>query len=142
MKKLLSAPVALWLVAVAIATLGAQAPQRTVWDGVYTAEQAERGAKLAEARCAGCHGGDLKGGAGVPGLAGIEFSAAWNNLTAWGVFDTMKGSMPADNPGGLTDMQYADVLAAIFKANEYPAGMTALPMDREALSAIRIIKKP
>ena len=141
-KKLLCASVPLWVVISGVAALSAQSPGRTVWDGVYTAEQAERGAKLFEQRCAGCHGGDMKGGAGVPGLAGIEFTAGWNNQTAWAVFDTMKGSMPADNPGGLTDAQYADILAAMFKGNDYPAGMTALPTEQAALTQIQIVRKP
>jgi mono/diheme cytochrome c family protein len=143
MKKILGASVSLCVVFVAVAAIAAQAPAtKTVWDGVYATEQAERGAKLFEQRCAGCHGADMRGGAGVPGVAGIEFMAAWGNQTAWAVFDTMKGSMPADNPGGLTDEQYTDVLAAIFRANEFPAGLSPLAAGRADLEAIRIIRKP
>lgn len=120
----------------------AQAPApRNVWDGVYTAPQADRGDTLFAERCATCHGGDMKGGAGVPGLAGLEFLVGWNGLNAWGVMETMKSSMPADNPGGLTDMQYADLLAAIFRGNEFPVSATApVPTARPELEAIRITR--
>jgi S-disulfanyl-L-cysteine oxidoreductase SoxD len=141
MKKILGASVPLWFVSVGVAAITAQAPPaRNVWDGVYTAEQAARGAKVFETRCASCHGGDMTGGPGIPGLAGIEFTAGWNNTTAWGLFDVMKGSMPADNPGGLSDAQYAELLAAIFEANKFPVGTAELSADRAALEVIRITR--
>ena len=140
MNKLLCGCIALWIAAAAVAGVHAQAPARTVWDGVYTAEQAARGAKVFEARCASCHGADMTGGPGIPGLAGIEFTAGWNNMPAWAVFDLMKGSMPADNPGGLSDVQYAELLAAMFQANEFPAGMTELSAERAELESIRILR--
>lgn len=139
MKRILCVAVPLCVVAIGLATLSAQTT-RNVWDGVYTAEQAERGATLYERRCASCHGADMTGGPGVPGLAGIEFTAGWNNMTVWGLFDLMKGSMPADNPGGLTDVQYAEVIAAMFQANGFPAGTTELPTDRAALEQIQITR--
>ena len=43
-----------------VALTSAQAP-RTVWDGVYTREQAQRGEKLYEQECGRCHGDDLTG---------------------------------------------------------------------------------
>jgi len=141
MKRILGASVPLCFVSVCVAALAAQVPQaRNVWDGVYTAEQAARGATVFEARCASCHGADMTGGPGIPGLAGIEFTAGWNNTTAWGLFDLMKGSMPADNPGGLSDAQYAELLAAMFQANEFPVGMTELSAERADLEAVRITR--
>ena len=35
---------------------------RSIWDGVYTEEQADSGAQLYEMLCAECHGGELEGG--------------------------------------------------------------------------------
>jgi mono/diheme cytochrome c family protein len=107
---------------------------------VFTAEQADRGDKLFAERCAMCHGGDMKGGAGVPGLAGLEFLVTWNEQSAWGVYEVMQSSMPADNPGGLQAQQYADILAAMFRASGFPAGMTALPTERPALEQIKILR--
>ena len=41
---------------------GSSAATKTVWDGVYTADQAERGRGFYAEHCARCHGGDLQGG--------------------------------------------------------------------------------
>ena len=142
MRNVSSSCVALWLVSVAVAaTLAQQAPMRTVWEGVFTTAQADRGDKLFAQRCATCHGADMLGGAGVPGVSGLEFVAAWNNLTVGGVFEVMKGSMPADNPGGLSDQQYVDLLAAMLRGSEFPASMTTeLPGDKKLLDLIRITR--
>ena len=56
-------------------TLGA-GQGRTVWDGIYTDEQADRGESLYQDACASCHGQDLSGGQMVPELIGGEFT--WN----------------------------------------------------------------
>ena len=39
---------------------------QTVWDGVYTAEQAKRGAEVYANHCASCHGLALTGGEVCP----------------------------------------------------------------------------
>ena len=41
--------------------LQAQAPAKTVWDGVYTEAQAARGRSAYQQHCAECHGGSLEG---------------------------------------------------------------------------------
>jgi cytochrome c5 len=45
------------------AATGAQEASRSVWDGVYSEEQAKRGAALYGRECARCHGTDLTGAA-------------------------------------------------------------------------------
>ena len=47
-----------------------QAESRSVWDGVYTEEQARRGAALYGQECASCHGATLTGGESAPPLVG------------------------------------------------------------------------
>ena len=48
---------------VLVVAIAVGANQRaSVWDGVYTAAQAQRGAPLYEKDCAECHGADLTGG--------------------------------------------------------------------------------
>jgi hypothetical protein len=46
--------------------------------------------------------------------------------------------MPADNPGGLNGRQYTDVLAYLFRENDYPAGEEPLSEDPEELHEIMI----
>ena len=54
MKKLMITAVSLGLAAAGTAL--AQAPSRTVWDGVFTADQAAQGKVLFNNKCAICHG--------------------------------------------------------------------------------------
>jgi mono/diheme cytochrome c family protein len=133
---LLAALVATW-----IPTRGQEAPRRTVWDGVYTAEQAKLGAETYASRCAECHGADMHGAPGLPGVAGPEFQFGWNGKTVGELFDYMSSTMPPTQPGGLSAPQYAGILAAILQANEFPAGSAELPADKEALRAIKILRQ-
>jgi len=124
--------------AVALSALLAQSPPtRSVWDGVYTDEQAQRGQAVYSRECAACHGSGLTGGEEAPPLAGGTFTSNWNGLTAGDLFERIRISMPADRPGHLNREQVADVLAYIFKANEFPAGTTELQRQVEWLRDIR-----
>lgn len=127
-----------WALGLGHRALSAQGA-RTVWDGVYTATQAERGARLFADSCAGCHGAEMKGGPGAPGLIGPEFQFSWNKKTAGALFDYAKAFMPPGQPGSLSDQQYAEVLAAIFQANDMPASANALPSTKAELETITIL---
>jgi len=54
------ARVLVFLIALA-GVICAQPSERSVWDGVYTAEQAKRGEALYANNCASCHGSALGG---------------------------------------------------------------------------------
>ena len=53
---------------------------KSIWDGVFTAEQAERGAEAYKTSCSECHGGDLMGDGFAPALSGADFQGNWNDL--------------------------------------------------------------
>src|ERR1700730_4009143 len=110
----------------------------SVWDGVYTQEQAERGHSLYNRHCASCHGDELAGGDVPPPLAGTGFLANWNGLTVDHLFERIRRSSPQDDPGRISRQQNADVVAYIFNFNKFPAGKTELPHDTELLKQIRI----
>ena len=57
-------------------TADAQAA-KSVWDGVYTDEQAKRGAAVYRQWCASCHGNEAEGGEMAPGLTGGGFTSNW-----------------------------------------------------------------
>ena len=127
---------AVWLAVVAVA---AQEGGTTVWSGVYSEAQAERGGKRYADQCATCHGAEMTGGAGVPGLAGVEFLFGWNNKSLADVLEYLKQNMPPTQPGALSDSQYVDVIAAMLKANKFPpAASGELPTDRAGLGPIRL----
>ena len=62
---------AVFLVVWSAGPLAAQT-RKTVWDGVFTAEQAARGQMIYATTCAACHGADL-GGVNHPALKGEAF---------------------------------------------------------------------
>ncbi|HXJ95777.1 MAG TPA: cytochrome c [Terriglobia bacterium] len=110
----------------------------SVWDGVYTGKQAERGSVLYGQRCASCHGDHLQGKRPqTPALTGSGFKGNWNGETVDDLFEKIQTAMPADKPGTLSRPQNADALAFILKANEFPAGQAELPTDAEKLKQIR-----
>jgi S-disulfanyl-L-cysteine oxidoreductase SoxD len=110
---------------------------RSVWDGVYTPEQSKRGATLYANECASCHGSALNGGESAPPLTGGEFFSNWNGLTVGDLFERIRVSMPADNPGKLTREQDADILAYMLSMNQFPEGKTELEHRTEVLKQIR-----
>ncbi len=132
---------ALGLAALFAGVLGAQAA-RSVWEGVYTAAQASRGAAVYAEACAFCHGTALTGGESAPPLAGADFLSNWNGLTAGDLFDRIRTTMPADRPGKLNREQDADILAYILSMNQFPAGESELARQSEALKQIRLEPKP
>jgi quinoprotein glucose dehydrogenase len=112
--------------------------ERTVWDGVYTAEQAKRGAALYANNCASCHGLALTGGESAPPLTGGEFMSNWSGLTLGDLFDRIRVSMPADRPGTLSREQTAGILAHLLNVGEFPPGAAELSTKTEILKQIRI----
>lgn len=122
--------------------LAAAQTARSVWDGVYTADQAKRGAELYQSNCASCHGTALGGGESAPPLTGGEFFSNWNGLTVGDLFERIRISMPADRPGKLSREQDADILAFMLSVSEFPPGKSELEHQAEALKQIRIEPKP
>jgi cytochrome c len=120
------------------AFISAQA-QKTVWDGVYTEEQAKRGADLYAEKCAMCHGDSLGGVESAPALTGPGFYANWEGETLNALFERIRMSMPQDNPGSLSRAQNADIIAHMLRVGGYPAGGTALEGQAGALVGIKVL---
>ena len=124
--------VAVCIGAVALAGTEPRAAQETeepsVWDGVYSAEQALRGKKLYEATCARCHGEDLSGANARP-LAGESFIRDWGGLKLDGVLTRAK-TMPPGASGSLGDAGYVDIIAYVLEVNEFPHGEAELTAER------------
>ncbi len=116
----------------------ARAQGKSVTEGVYTAEQAKRGAGLYKEQCAACHGEDLKGNDIMPGLTGAGFMMNWQGRSVGDLFDKIGMTMPALDPGSLKPDQTADLVAHILSASSYPAGSTALASTAEALQQVTI----
>jgi len=118
-------------------------PPASVWDGVYSEQQASRGKPLYVRECAACHGSSMNGGEEAPPLTGAAFMANWSGLTAGDLFERIRLSMPEGRPGTLSRQQNADILAYMLSVNQFPAGKTELPRDTDRLKQIRFLaEKP
>jgi alcohol dehydrogenase (cytochrome c) len=128
------------MVAASVFLADAQEPgTRTVWQGVYSAAQSERGAAVYKQSCGTCHGETLNGDIG-PTLTG-PFWSIWEGKTIADLFKTIRTTMPADAPDSLKPQEYADVVAYLFSVNKFPAGEKELAVDEAALASIKITKQ-
>jgi len=134
-----------------VAALQDPAP-RTVWGGIYTDKQAQRGAQVFKTECSYCHQDDLSGGffdngAGrAPALAGprafdSSFTERWKDTTLAEMVATVASTMPQQKPASLTVQAYVDVVAFMLSKNNVPAGSAELPIDVDALGQILITQK-
>ena len=112
----------------------------------FSVLQAENGETLYQRRlgCHECHGRGLTGVVDEredavfrgPPLARTGFEWRWFDGTVYELFDLMRTKMPPDDPGGLEDAAYVDLLAYILWQNGFVAGDADLPNDPEALSTM------
>lgn len=104
------------------------AQDKTLKDGVFTEAQAQAGESVYESRCKTCH--DMKF---------YETTLrAWNSQPLVYLWETIMGTMPADNPGSLMFEEYTDVLAYILSEAGFPAGEQPLNHN-EGMDAIAIV---
>jgi mono/diheme cytochrome c family protein len=113
----------------------------SVWQGVYTKDQAARGKTRYFTACAACHGGLLQGDSDSPELAGVGFMKRWGEQSIATLFAFANSQMPVGRPGSLGAQGYADVIAFILESNGFPAGDRELPANEQALESIVIERK-
>lgn len=110
---------------------------RSVWSGVYTADQAERGRTAFEASCASCHRPDLSGrGSAIPALRGDSFTGERHGTSVGELYELVRMTMPPGRAASLAPEVYADVVAYLLSANSFPAGDAELPPHEEFLDVI------
>jgi mono/diheme cytochrome c family protein len=126
-----------WTISVAERSMHA-AQAKSVWDGVFTAEQATRGEAVYTENCASCHGGDLTGDGFAPALSGTDFAGNWNDLTVGDLFERIRISMPPTGPSAVPAQGKVDIVAHILNFNKYPTGSAELEPKTEVLKQIKI----
>jgi mono/diheme cytochrome c family protein len=109
--------------------LEAQSGGCTVWDGLYSVEQAARGKALYGDKCAVCHGAELSGNEMAPALAGPTFLDNWSSQSLGELAGRIHNTMPLSDPGSLRNRQVADIVAYVLAVNEFPAGNNELPPE-------------
>ena len=100
-------------------------PQRSVTEGVYTADQAARGGQVYREQCASCHGDALEGLVGPP-LVGDGFLSIWSARPVVELVDKIYNTMPLEAAEPLSREQSIDLTAYILQAGGFPAGQAAL----------------
>jgi mono/diheme cytochrome c family protein len=116
----------------------AQAPAHTVWEGVYTTAQATTGKAAYDAKCTTCHGAELSGAEMAPPLAGGVFLGNWSGQSVGDLATRIHTTMPANDPGSLSNQETADIVAYILSFNQFPAGSVALASDPQLQAQIAI----
>jgi mono/diheme cytochrome c family protein len=111
----------------------------TVWDSVFSADQAARGQATYGRTCSRCHQPSLGGADESPALAGGSFMSNWNGHTMYELHDRVMSSMPTDTPGSYKREDVADVLAYVLSVNGFPAGKKELANTDSALKSIAFV---
>jgi polar amino acid transport system substrate-binding protein len=113
---------------------------RSVWDSVYSAQQATRGDSIYKAACAECHGPTLGGKANsqdAPALIGAAFLSNWNGQTLADLYARLQ-EMPPDDPKPYDAQTITDAIAYLLQQNKFPAGAKELVPDVAAQKDIKI----
>ncbi len=135
-------------------------PLRSVWEGVYTEAQADRGEAL-YSRCATCHrrrsaGTEPEGMQLVvdapdksdpdnvigPPLMTDPFLRNWEGRTIAVLYLFDRETMPQDNPASLTDQEYIDIIAFMLAQSGLPTGDEELTTNLEVLDDLVIGLEP
>src|ERR1700689_1348906 len=116
-------------------------PSKSVWDGIFTDDQAARGKAQYNTSCSSCHMEDLSGSGQALPLAGDAFTDVWEGQTMADLLGLVQGTMPQDRPGSLRPEQAPDVISYIIQVNKFPTGKEELKNDPDALKNILITKK-
>jgi mono/diheme cytochrome c family protein len=112
-----------------LATAQTASSRRTVWDGVYTEAQADRGLTAFGQSCSGCHA--LAADGKAP-LVGQPFWKSFQQKSVGDLLAYVSANMPNGAPGSLNESTYRDIVALMLKSNGFPAGKTELRSDNMA----------
>ncbi len=128
---------------VVVAVLGVNEPSavaqnKSVWDGVYTKQQADRGAASFAASCARCHTAEPNEEGRRP-VVGKAFWQSFRESTVDRLLDYVSKNMPNGAGGTLEASTYLDLVAYILSRNDLPSG--AAELTKESANGVQIIAK-
>ena len=111
-----------------------------IWQGVYSAAQAERGKTIFNTTCLRCHGEDLAGNT-APALKGDRFQTSWGGDVVESLFTKVRDTMPPNFGTILDDQVKLDIVTYILQTNGFPAGNSDLVVGSADLATTQILKK-
>ena len=109
--------------------LAGEPAQKSIRNGVFTAEQVAAGKQVFADVCSECHTSDT---------FGPDYMEGWAGATVGELFAELQATMPYESPGTLEDVEYASVIVYLFSMNGVAAGESELPTDVTALYDINI----
>ena len=98
-------------------------------NGAFTGAQAAQGEQHFKQNCSTCHSIDDQA---------ASLHSKWANATLRDLFNTISTTMPQNNPGGLTQAEYASIVAYYLRQAGHTPGSTELPAAPAALAEMRI----
>lgn len=96
-------------------------PPEAAIGGIFSDVQADRGETTFDETCSECHT--------TSEFRGRTFQSNWGRRTVYSLFRTVRSTMPDDNPGGLDEQVYLDVVAYILSINGHESGSSELAPD-------------
>lgn len=102
----------------------------SIYAGVYTLNQADRGEAIQRAACSACHS--------PPDWARGRVLSGWNGRSVYEFVSNLQSIMPLDAPGSLSLQHYTDIAAYMLELNSVPPGDTELSSDEDAQREIRL----
>ena len=112
----------------------APAPKPAPDPGIYAEAQAERGRTVFVDVCAECHYSSE--------FRDSQFKFKWGRRTVRDLYRDIVRNMPEDDPGGLPDQEYVDIVAYILQLNGFVPGGTELPADEEVMAGYSLTPPP
>ncbi len=88
---------------------------------IFTQAQSDRGRSTFDAVCSECHT--------TSEFRGRGFQANWGRRTVYSFYRTVRSTMPDDDPGGLDEQVYLDVVSYILRMNGHRPGPSELSPD-------------
>jgi cytochrome c5 len=111
-----------------------------IWQGVYTATQAERGKTTFNTACIRCHGADLAGTT-APALKGDRFMTTFGNESVDRLFLKIRDTMPPNFGSTLDDSARIDIVSYILQTNGFPPGGRDLTASGDDLAGVQILRQ-
>ncbi len=117
-------------------------PSPTIWRGVYSKEEADRGKQTAAKLCGACHGPELRGMPRAPALTGPRFFDRWHDLRLIDLIAWIQSAMPGDHGFFVPAKETREIVGYVLRESGVPAGAEPISNDVNVLNQILITRKP
>jgi quinoprotein glucose dehydrogenase len=117
-----------------------EGPFPTVWSGVYSKAEADRGRQAYKQLCSRCHGTDLKGGLTAPGLVGAKFFDRWHDLRLGDVVAYIQAAMPREHQFYVPADSARAIVGLMLEESGVPSGQEDMSTDVSVQHAILITR--